>query len=31
MYRVAKIHRVRYNLGHFLQMSLQAVGRIGGK
>jgi hypothetical protein len=27
-YRVAKIHRVRYNLGHFLQMSLQLLVKL---
>ena len=27
-YRVAKIHRVRYNLGHFHQMSLQLLVKL---
>jgi hypothetical protein len=27
-YRVAKIHRVRYNIGHFLQMSLQLLVKL---
>ena len=30
MYRVAKKHRVRYNIGHFLQMSLQLLVRLAG-
>ena len=27
-YRVAKIHRVRYNVGHFLQISLQLLVKL---
>jgi hypothetical protein len=30
-YRVAKIHRVRYNLGHFLQMSLQLLVKLAAE